>query len=151
MTGGASSSVFQMSPPRLTDHPPLFSLLPLQKLSWDCHSRVLDSVSCTFSGQNCLTIKLHVCALFARVTLLFLFDGTLLSIEKKLAGLQVSNEKCVIFFPSIVCMPQDNRLCCYCFFLICGWSMIPRDFKMKITDTLSFCFVWSWTVGCFQS
>lgn len=122
MTGGASSSVFQMSAPPLTDHPPLFSLLPLQKLSWDCYSRVLDSVSYTFSGQNCLTIKLHVCALFARVTLLFLFDGTLLSIEKKLAGLQVSNEKCVIF-PSIVCKPQDNRVCCYCLFVFYLWPI----------------------------
>lgn len=55
-------------PPR----PPFPSfLLPLQKLSWDSFSRVLDSVPSTFEhlpGQNVrLTIKWHMCVLFARM------------------------------------------------------------------------------------
>lgn len=84
-------------------------LLPLQKLSCDSFGRVLDSVSSTFEHLSrqfvCLTITWHMHVLFARRTHFFLFDGTPLLIEKKSAGLQVSNEKCVISIFNL-CLPQ---------------------------------------------
>lgn len=55
--------------------------------------------------------------------------------------------KNVLFFPPLSACLKIIGFVVIGFVFICGRSMILWDFKMKITDTLSFCFVWSWTVG----